>query len=181
VIIAALPVVAAGCATTRYTSPAAARPVDGRDPNAGQAQPSSTPAVFQNRTVSIRVLDNRRDRPQSAVLIDEVRAALGRFVEEGKGGVGAGAGAKAPAVFEVRILRYAAEGQLSKWRACVGFGVTVEIGPVRRHELASERCSTVANVWGTASADEALRAAFREAMGDLETQLDGLPAVAADP
>lgn len=173
-------IAAAGCGANRYASPAAARPATGPAPAAGQPRPAAPVAalrVFRNRAVTIRVLDNRTDRPQSAVLVDEVSATLDRALEQAN----VGTGPEAPAVLEVRILRYAAEGELSKWRACVGFGATVEIAPARRHEVATERCATVANVWGTESADEALRAAFREAVRDLVAQLDGLPAVEAGP
>lgn len=129
-------------------------------------------AVFRNRPVTIRVVDNRIDRPQSAGLVDEVRAVIDRALEQAHVGLGP----ETPAVLELRILRYGAESQLSKWRACVGFGASVEVSPTRRHELASDRCATTENVWGTESADEALRTAFREASQDLLTQLDGLPA-----
>jgi hypothetical protein len=170
-LVVLLGVATTGCGANRYTSPSAAHPPD------LSAGPIAGLVVFRNRTVTLRLLDNRMDRPQSAALVDEVRAALSRALEQAQ----VGRGPDGPATLEVRILRYAAEGQLSKWRACVGFGATVEIPPARRHDLGTERCSTVANVWGTDSAAEALRTAFREAVRDLVAQLDGLPPAGASP
>lgn len=177
VVLTALGLAAAGCAANHYASPAAARPAAELDQKSGQPLPMAALPVFRNRAVTIRVLDNRMDRPQSAVLVDEVSATLNRVLEKAQ----VGTGPDPRAVLEVRILRYAANGELSKWRACVGFGATVEIAPARRHELATERCATAENVWGTESADEALRAAFQEAVRDLVSQLDSLPAVATPP
>jgi hypothetical protein len=164
---------AAGCASTRYASPSAAHPAAGADKNQA-AVTSLTLDVFRNRAVAVRVLDNRMERPQSAVLVDEVRAVVDGALEQAH----VGAGTDPAAMLEVRIVRYGAQNELSTWRACVGFGASVEVPPARRHEVATERCATTDNVWGTKSGDEALRVAFREASRDLLSQLDGLPASA---
>jgi len=141
--------------------------------------PLMTYPIFKNRAVTVRVLDNRMDRPQSGVLVDEVRGLVDGSLARAQ----LGKGAEPPAVLEVRILRYGADSELSKWRACVGFGATVEIGPAVRHEVVSERCAVTENVWGTESADEVLREAFRQAARELLSQIDVLraPAPAATP
>ena len=161
----------AGCATTHYAAPSAAQLADDALPSA------TTYPVFKNRKVTVRVLDNRIDRPQSVVLVDGIRGLVDRALKRAQ----VGDGPEAPAVFEVRITRYVADAELSKWKACVGFAVTVEIAPAVRHDVATERCAVTTNVWGTESADLALREAFREGSRDLLMQVDGLPAPAPPP
>jgi hypothetical protein len=159
-----------GCARTNYASPAAAQ-------TTADMLPLLTYPVFKNRTVTVRVLDNRMDRPQSVVLVDQVRG----LVEGSLSRAQLGKGSEPAAVFEVRIVRYGAESKsqdLALWRACVGFGATVEIGSDVRHQLVSERCAVTENVWGTESADQVLRVAFREASSDLLSQVDVLRAPA---
>jgi hypothetical protein len=156
-----------GCGSTRYASPSAAQA-------AGDGLPFMTYPIFKNRNVAVRVIDNRMDRPQSAVLVDEVRG----LVEGSLSRAQSGKGSEPPAVFEVRIVRYGADSHLSKWRACVGFGATVEIAPTVRHDVSAERCAITANVWGTESADQVLREAYRQASHDLLSQVDVLRAPA---
>lgn len=159
-----------GCASTRYASPAAAQ-------SAREELPFMTYPIFKNRAVAVRVLDNRMDRPQSAVLVDEVRG----LVEASLSRAQLGKGSQAPAVFEVRILRYGADSELSRWRGCVGLGATVEIASAVRHEVAAERCAVTENVWGTESAEQVLREAYRQATRDLFSQVDVLRAPPPSP
>lgn len=167
----ALGAAGAGCATTRYAEPAAAQLND-------DALPAVSLLIFRDRPVTVRVVDARVDRPQTVVLMDHFRDVLERAVRASRGGTGR----ETPATFDVRVMRYQADAELSRWRACVTFAASVDIGPDVRHELTTERCAVTKNVWGTESADVALREAVREAVRDLLGQVDGLtPPAAATP
>jgi hypothetical protein len=145
-----------GCATSRSNAPADATVL-----------PRFEFSTLRGADLQLRVLDHRADPSETQAWAQRVTTDISGSLAE----AGATLGRSGPTVLEVRIHHLRSDFENRQWKGCAKLAATLSRS-AGKIEAVGERCVTKSNLLGGASADNAMKLAYQDALAELLSSLD---------
>jgi hypothetical protein len=156
VVLTALVVGAAACATSRSVAPEDLAEL-----------PAYSFAALRGVPVQVRVVDHRAGGEESEEWVSRVSADVSEALVRS----GLAVDPSAPVVLEVRLNLLRSDFENRQWKGCSK--LTVELlGLGSRHQTVGEYCATKSNLWGATTADDVMALSYRDALAEALSNLD---------